>query len=174
MSIKIMQNAWEYSQHQGTRLNILLSLSDHANDRGISWPSLIRLAERSRSIPRNVRRHLRALEDTGEIYSIPRDGTTSFYLVTIGFSANELTEILNDILHVPAKEIRNYVSAIVKKRGYSTGIPDGNPPQIASDLQGSDIPEPVEGGTPESGVGRTPESGGRGLQSPPNHQLTIN
>ena len=168
MSIKVMQNTWEYSQQQGTCLNILLSLSDHANDRGISWPSLSRLAHLSRSSKRNVRRHLRTLEEGGEIFSIPRQGTSSFYLVTIGFSENELVQILQDVLHSPTKDIKKYVAAIVSKRGYATAIPYANLSQIESEQTVETIPEPREGGTRVSGVGEdasvrgggTPTSGG--------------
>ena len=123
MSIKVTQNAWEYSRQTGTRLLVLLALADYANDRGISWPSQKRLAERARTTRRTIMRHLRALEEAGEIFSIQRSGTSSLYLVTLGFSEQELRSSLRDVLKVSSKQIKQLTAGIIERRGYAQAAP---------------------------------------------------
>ena len=54
MSIKLMSEIWDNEDPglSGSRLNILLCLADHANDDGVCWPSIPRIAKRVR-IDRN-------------------------------------------------------------------------------------------------------------------------
>jgi hypothetical protein len=67
MSIRVMSQVWEESEHSGGKLLVLLALADAANDEGICWPSIATLALKSRMSERNVQRLLRELELSGEI-----------------------------------------------------------------------------------------------------------
>jgi hypothetical protein len=67
MSIAVMTSVWEHSKQRGGSLLILLALADHANDEGLCWPGLERLAKKSRMSVRQVQRCLEALREAGEI-----------------------------------------------------------------------------------------------------------
>lgn len=44
MSVRKMADVWEYSQFAGTKKLLLLAIADHANDEGIAYPGMTRLA----------------------------------------------------------------------------------------------------------------------------------
>lgn len=67
MSIRAMTAVWEHSQHQDTKLTLMLALADSANDDGDAWPSLLGLARKIRRSERQTRYLLRQLEASGEI-----------------------------------------------------------------------------------------------------------
>ena len=67
MSIKLMTHVWDHSPHHGTTLLMLLALADHANDDGLCWPSVPRLAARCRISERQAISVLQALEKAGDI-----------------------------------------------------------------------------------------------------------
>ena len=73
MSIKLMTYVWDHSNHSGTELLMLLALADHANDDGICWPSIARLAARCRIQPRQAINVLHKLEQAGDI-TVQRGG----------------------------------------------------------------------------------------------------
>jgi Helix-turn-helix domain len=73
MSIKLMTHVWDHGQHSGTELLMLLALADHANDDGICWPSIARLAARCRIQPRQAINVLHKLEQAGDI-TVQRGG----------------------------------------------------------------------------------------------------
>ena len=45
MSVRYMSMVWEYSQHKGVQLLLLLAIADHCNDDGLAYPSIGRLAK---------------------------------------------------------------------------------------------------------------------------------
>jgi len=96
MSIKVMSRVWESSSQEGSALLLLLAIADHANDDGVCWPSVDRLAERARVGERWARRTLRRLEEAGEIIAVRGTGrgNTNVYLVTIGMSEQEIRDTL--------------------------------------------------------------------------------
>lgn len=65
----------------GSRLNILLCLADHANDDGVCWPSISRIAKRSRIDRNNVMDHIKKLTEAGYIKVEHRSGTSNVYKV---------------------------------------------------------------------------------------------
>jgi hypothetical protein len=73
MSIKLMTYVWDHSNHSGTELLMLLALADHANDDGLCWPSIARLAARCRLQPRQAINVLHKLEQAGDI-TVQRGG----------------------------------------------------------------------------------------------------
>ncbi|GIV82718.1 MAG: hypothetical protein KatS3mg051_2072 [Anaerolineae bacterium] len=84
MSIRIMTAVWDSpaitDKHE---MLVLLSLADHANDDGYCWPSIRRIAERSRMSERQVYRVLSALEDRGIISRDSRTGTSTRYHIHV-------------------------------------------------------------------------------------------
>lgn len=68
MSIKVMTWVWDHSPASGTDLLMLLAIADHAGDDGRdAWPSVRKLAQRTRLDERTVRRVLKRLADDGHI-----------------------------------------------------------------------------------------------------------
>ncbi len=68
MSIKIMTEVWEYSQHSGHKLMLMLAIADHANDEGrVAWPSYDKLAKKCRLSRRQTITLIQELEKTGEL-----------------------------------------------------------------------------------------------------------
>jgi hypothetical protein len=68
MSVKAMSWVWEHSGATGAARLVLLALADHAGaDGGDAFPSVARLAERTKLTERGVRKALRCLVDSAEI-----------------------------------------------------------------------------------------------------------
>lgn len=67
MSLKAYQAVWEHSTARGTDLLVLLALADFADEKGCSWPSIDAIAKKARISQRAVQRHIKSLEESGEI-----------------------------------------------------------------------------------------------------------
>jgi helix-turn-helix protein len=67
MSIAIMTQVWQRSQHKGSELLLLLALADNANDQGIAYPSVRTLAKKTRLSTRQVKRLIKVVELSGEL-----------------------------------------------------------------------------------------------------------
>lgn len=67
MSIKAMTTVWENSKQKGNALLLLLALADHANDIMECFPSVDRLAFKTRMSRRNVQALAKQLVKDGEI-----------------------------------------------------------------------------------------------------------
>jgi len=65
MSIRIMANVWEHPGINSTQKLVLLALADWANDEGMCWPSIQRIADKCSLTKRAVQKALRAIEDMG-------------------------------------------------------------------------------------------------------------
>lgn len=74
MSVKTMSRVWEFSQHGGTELLMLVAIADFSDDDGRSFPSVATLADKCRMKPRNCRYLLRTLEDSGELSIVQNAG----------------------------------------------------------------------------------------------------
>lgn len=85
MSIKAYKAVWEHSQQSGGALVVLLALADHANDEGYCWPGIERIARYANVKERQIQRHIRALEDAGEIETRQGDGrgNTNVYYIKL-------------------------------------------------------------------------------------------
>jgi hypothetical protein len=69
MSIAIMTQVWQHSQHKGSELLLLLAIADNANDQGLAYPSIRTLAKKTRLKERTVQYLLRnKLEPSGELH----------------------------------------------------------------------------------------------------------
>jgi hypothetical protein len=60
---------WDHSKAYGSALTVMLCLAEHSNDekQHKSWPGIDRIAKRTRQSPRQVKRHLKALQKLGEL-----------------------------------------------------------------------------------------------------------
>lgn len=67
MSVKMMTEIWDNSPQTGTNLLMLLAIADHANDDGMCWPAVERLAQKCRVKERQAQYIIRALEASGEL-----------------------------------------------------------------------------------------------------------
>lgn len=62
-----MSLVWERAPYSGGSLLVLLALADWANDDGLCWPSIQRLADKTRIDRRSAQRIIRQLEKDGFI-----------------------------------------------------------------------------------------------------------
>lgn len=67
MSIRTMASVWDKSQHSGTNLLMLLAIADFADDDGMAFPSVGKLATKCRMSKRNAQDRLRELAESGEL-----------------------------------------------------------------------------------------------------------
>lgn len=97
MSIKAYKAVWEHSQQSGGALVVLLALADHANDDGYCWPGVGRIARYANIKERQVQRHIRTLEDAGEIETRQGDGrgNTNVYYIKL-LEKGVMDDTLND------------------------------------------------------------------------------
>lgn len=65
MSVRIMANVWEHPGINSTQKIVLLALADWANDEGMCWPSIQRIADKCCLTTRAVQKALRAMEEMG-------------------------------------------------------------------------------------------------------------
>jgi hypothetical protein len=123
MSLKIMAAVWEESTHRGAALIMMLALADHANDDGVSWPGIDRLAQRARVSVRQAQVIIAALIESGELHVLRNAGRgyTNLYLVTIGHTATSLTTVLTQRFQMTPDEARRMAHAILKKRPQEKG-----------------------------------------------------
>jgi len=62
-----MAYVWDNSKQTGSALLMLLAIADHANDDGVCWPSVKRLAARCRVQERQAKKLIKQLEESGEL-----------------------------------------------------------------------------------------------------------
>ena len=65
MSIRIMTQVWDNGPEDPGQLLVMLALADHADDSGVCWPSMERVARKARMGVRNARYVVRKLENAG-------------------------------------------------------------------------------------------------------------
>lgn len=96
MSIRVMTRVWDDSRQSGTDLLALLALADRADEYGVCWPGVADIAARCRCSERHVRRMLRRLEQSGELYTLVGYGRnrTSLYLITLGLTSEDIADLL--------------------------------------------------------------------------------
>jgi len=85
MSVTVMGLVWEHSRHKGGDLLVLLALADHADDFGISYPSIDHLAQKTRMSRRNTIYVIRRLEKSRELHVYNNAGPAGVhkYLINI-------------------------------------------------------------------------------------------
>lgn len=75
-----MAIVWEDAMDvEGTELLVLLSIADHADDKGVAWPSVARLGARARRAESTVQQALTNLEKRGWLEREFRHGNTTKY-----------------------------------------------------------------------------------------------
>lgn len=118
MSIKVMTRVWEHSTQNNGKLLLLLALADHADDNGVCWPSIGRLAQKARIEPRQAKRHLRALEKEGELFTLPQKGMpggrgyTNLYFVTVALETDEIARVLTERFDMSPEEAKKTAEQI--------------------------------------------------------------
>lgn len=65
MSNKALTYVWEKAPYESTRLLVLLAIADFADDDGVCFPGVTRLAAKARLTPRALQKHLAILEQDG-------------------------------------------------------------------------------------------------------------
>ncbi len=80
-----MNTVWQKSRARGNGLLVLLAIADDANDDGLAWPSVARIAQKARCSVRHAQRHLKNLIGLTELVLKPRGGPhlCNLYQVTI-------------------------------------------------------------------------------------------
>ena len=94
-----MIRVWDHSEHTGTTLLTLLALADWANDSGLILFKYgnDKIAQRIRGSDSKVKRHLRLLRQSGELYAPPLPGRKRVAkFVTSGLSVGEIAAVLAD------------------------------------------------------------------------------
>lgn len=148
MSIEIMTRVWKQSkQTECSRLLLLLALADHADPEGICFPGVPHLARKIRKTERHVRRLLRDLERDGEIYTGTNRGPhlANLYLVTVGFTQDEVEATLIERLKVPRGDANRLAVMLLTPDAHVTTTPDA----------GVRLPLTPTSTTPDAGVSLT-------------------
>lgn len=90
MSIKAMNLVWEHSTQKGSGLILMLAIADFANDEMVAFPSVDRLAFKTRMSRRNVQTLTRKICEQGELVVEEAKGPfgCNLYRITTGGGAN--------------------------------------------------------------------------------------
>lgn len=67
MSVRMISRVWDYSNHKGNDLLMLLAIADFADDDGNAYPAVATLATKCRMLQRNANKILANLRDSGEL-----------------------------------------------------------------------------------------------------------
>jgi hypothetical protein len=131
MSIKLMTSVWERTDLSSTQKLVLLALADWANDEGLCWPSVNRLAAKASLTNRGVQKSIRSLEDMGFIRREEVTGKGNRYWISI--PANDVhpctafTPPLNDVHPTPEPRSDNTSKTHHLTTKDITALPDWMP-----------------------------------------------
>lgn len=67
MSVQTMAAVWKGSQHGGSALLMMLAIADFSDDKGVAYPAVSTLADKTRMKPRNAHYLLNELQASGEL-----------------------------------------------------------------------------------------------------------
>lgn len=115
MAIDVMNRVWKQSKQKGSELLLLLGIADHCDDDGVCWPSIKKLAEKSRMSERQTQRNIDSLVETGELYvekTVGRHNSNRYFVMT-GFSDSEIHLILKKRFKLP----ENGILKVLSKKG---------------------------------------------------------
>jgi len=82
MSTIIMSMCWPLQGMSGPQKAVLISLADNANDEGVCWPSVARIAERTCLAERTVQGAIKWLVHVGILSVRERMGRSTMYTLT--------------------------------------------------------------------------------------------
>ncbi len=96
MSVKTSSRVWEYSPEKGSNLLALLAIADHADDYGVAWPGMSRIAKKARVSERQTKRIVQTLQESGELYVKIGGGRghSNRYFITTGLDKATIIAIL--------------------------------------------------------------------------------
>lgn len=77
MSIALMSRAWAEGPEEPSHKLVFLAICDHANDDGVCWPSMARIAKKCCLSDRQTRRIVRILEKRGLLLTQQSEGHSS-------------------------------------------------------------------------------------------------
>lgn len=99
MSITVATRVWKNSRQRGTMKLLLLALAEFANNDGVCWPSVGKLANYINETERNTRLLIRRLINEGELVTVPGGGrgNTTRYGIAIGLTQRQLTQLNSDL-----------------------------------------------------------------------------
>ena len=110
MSIKIMQWVWDDGPQEATELLVLLAMADIADDEGLCWPSIARIARKCRMSDRNARRIIRRLEDGGWLLTREQRGRNQ----TNRYTIQKPDKKIGQIVRADKCDTENRTNATVK------------------------------------------------------------
>lgn len=102
MSIKASTYVWENSEQKGTALLLMLAIADIANEEGVAWPGVTRLAHKARTTRRNIQLLLRKLEEADELEVCHGTGRYRTNVYALKNYRDSLTEKGEDITPLEA------------------------------------------------------------------------
>ena len=142
MGMKMYQSVWQNSKAKGASLVVLLALAHHADDNGLCWPSIDRLAEMANVDRRSISRALQQLEELKEIerqvnrgrgnvnqYRISFENMTSLVenmtkVSPISNGKHDESVILNDVKHDESVMRKHDESVIQNQQQESSSLGD--------------------------------------------------
>ncbi|MEN9937237.1 MAG: hypothetical protein RLZZ387_3816 [Chloroflexota bacterium] len=121
MGFEALTRVFEYAPHDGKPFIVLVALAERANPAGVCWPGTASLALYCRvKHVRNLRQYLRALEETGDLYTGEGRGRKhkARYLVATAMSADEITQVLSDVEYfdLPIEEAASVAHDMVERQ----------------------------------------------------------
>ncbi|WP_084079985.1 helix-turn-helix domain-containing protein [Edaphobacter aggregans] len=101
MSIAIMSRVWRHGPTLRSERLLLLAIADHADDKGVAWPSATTLAAKACMTTRTVSRALDSLKSAGWIEILPRTGqhgchTYKLNLAKLNLGGNATPDKMSD------------------------------------------------------------------------------
>lgn len=134
MSIKRMVAVWDHSQQSGPALLLLLAIADYADENGLAWPGMTRLAQKARLDRSNGWHAVNKLCQSGELLALSRARQRSnMYVVTLGLTMDQLHASFERARELGATNIRGRagftlppeVEKVLSGRGGDTPPDDG-------------------------------------------------
>lgn len=113
MSIRLMSTIWDSDLPiRDATLLVFLSIADHANDAGVCWPSVERIAKRCRISPRHCQRIIKGLEDDGylEVERSAGRSNTNVYRIAI----EKVTSVTKKVTSTPVKGDARVTRSIIE------------------------------------------------------------
>lgn len=92
MSIKIMSMVWDIDLGNPIRKLVMLKLADNANDHGVCWPSMSKIADQCNCSVRSVGRHIDDMANEGMILIKKEIGRHNTYVIQTGVIESLVTE----------------------------------------------------------------------------------
>lgn len=117
MSIKLMSAIWDSDLPvRDATLLVFLSIADHANDAGVCWPSVERIAKRCRITPRHCQRIIKGLEDDGylEVDRNAGRSNTNVYRVVTEKVTSETEKVTSTSVKGDARVTRSIIEPSIE------------------------------------------------------------